>query len=251
MSKALSSWQKILNLIILLSKDKQLRQLGGLVFGFLVVAILWWLNWKLFLATSVGIGLMSLCYLLQNSYWQSYCRKWQKFLTGSNRQFILAVGAGATGSFCTYLAASVWADAENQWLATGEILQGFASITTLSILLWSLGRQQNNSTEVRLNKLLEDLSHRDPLKRLVAIRQLTRLLVGKSLTPEHYYQSQEYFRLMLSEPQLPVVQNALLESLELLDLQQVIQPKINPKRPEVRIPIKLHPSPQKLETLKD
>ncbi len=118
-----------------------------------VIALLWCYNWKLFLATSVGIGLMSLRYLWQNSYWQRYCQRWQGFLVGSNRQLILAVGSGAAGSFCTYLAASVWADAENQWLATGSILQGFASISTLSVLLWSLWQKKDNKTETKLDNL--------------------------------------------------------------------------------------------------
>ena len=212
-----------------------------------VIALLWWLNWKLFLATSVGIGLMSLCYLLQNPYWQSYCKKWQGFLIGSNRQLILAVGSGATASFCTYLAASVWADAENQWLATGSIVQGFASLSTLSVLIWSIWQKKDGTVETKLDSLLEDLSHHEPLKRLVAIRQLTRLLISNSLSSDHYSQSIEYFYLMLSETQSPVIKNALLESLELLDSQQVS--KLKPQK--VRIPINLQRSRKSVKTLQD
>ena len=213
----------------------------------IVIALLWYLNWKLFLATSVGIGLMSLCYLLQNLYWQNYCQKWQSFLTGSNRQLILAVGSGATASFCTYLAASVWADAENQWLATGSILQGFASLSTLLVLLWSLWQKKDNKTENKLDNLLEDLSHPEPLKRLVAIRQLTRLLISNSLSSDHYSQSIEYFHLMLSQPQSPVIKNALLESLELLDSQHISKLKTQ----KVRIPINLQHSRKSVKTLQN
>lgn len=221
--------------------------MGGWLCCLAIVALLWWLNWKLFFATSVGIGLMSLCYLWQNPYWQKYCQRWQRFLIGSNRQLVLAVGSGAAGSFFTYLAASVWADAENQWLVTGEILQGFASLTTLSVLLWSLSQKKDNSAEAKLDRLLADLSHSESLKRLVAIRQLTRLLIGNNLTADSYSQSIEYFRLMLSEPQLPIVKNALLESLELLDTKQISRLQ----RSEVRIPIQLQHSRRKIETLQD
>jgi hypothetical protein len=176
---------------------------------------------------------MSLCYLLQNSHWQRYCQKWQNFLVGSNRQLILAVGTGATGAFCTYLAASVWADAENQWLATGAILQGFASLTTLGLLLWSLWGKNTSSTEAKLDCLLADLSHSDRLKRLVAIRQLTHLLVTNRLTSEHYYQSIEYFRLMLSESQPPIIKDALLDSLAVLGAETTL------KTSAVKIPIQL------------
>ena len=212
-----------------------------------IVALLWCLNWKLFLATTVGIGLMSFSYLLQNPYWQRYCQKWQSFLVGSNRQLVLAVGSGAAGSFCTYLAASVWADAENQWLATGAILQGLASISTLSVLLWSVWKRKGSTTQTKLDNLLADLSDREPLKRLVAIRQLTRLLITKSLSSEHYSQSVEYFHLMLSQPQLPIVENALLESLELLDTKETAKLRSN----KIKIPINLKYSRKSVRALQD
>lgn len=236
MSQARSGGQQIVSILILLLKDKKLSKIRGLAFCSLVFALLWWLNWKLFLATSVGMSMISFGYLLQNPHWQDYFQKWQNFLDGSNRQLILAVGSGAAGSFCTYLAASVWADAENPWLATGAILQGFASLTTLALLLWSLWGRKAKSIEAKLDQLLADLSHSDHLKRLIAIRQLTRLVISNRLSSEYYWQSVEYYRLMLSEPQLPVVKNALLESLDILSEEKVL------KHPPVKIPIQLQRS---------
>ena len=240
MSKAKSSWQQIFNTFILLVKDKRLRKVNGWAFCLLVFALLWLFNWKLFLATSVGIGLMSGCYLLQNPHWQRYCQKWQRFLVGSNRQLILSVSGGATGAFCTYLAASVWADADNQWLATGAIVQGFASLMTLALLVWSLWGKKAASLETKLERLLADLSHSSHLRRLVAIRQLTRLVKTNRLDSEYYWQVIEYYRLMLSEPQLPMVKNALLESLNILDREKVLK-----HRSPVKIPLKL----QKVEKI--
>ena len=236
-SQAKSSWQYIFHIFVLLTKDKQLRRLSRYVLCLLVFAFLWWMNWKLFLATSVGIGLMSLCYLLQNSYWQRYYQKWCNFLVGSNRQLVLAVGAGSSGAFCTYLAASVWADADNQWLATGSILQGAVSLTTLALVVWSLRGKKTSSLEAKLDRLLADLTHGDRLKRLIAIRQLTRLLIGNRLSAGHYHQSIEYFHLMLSEPQPQVIRNALLESLDILDREQASR---NPM--PVKIPLQLQRS---------
>ena len=190
---------------------------------FLVFALLWWTNWKLFLATSVGIAGMSACYLVQNPHWQKYYQRWLRFFTGSNRQLTLAVGTGASGAFGTYLAASVWADADNQWLATGSILQGLMSLTTLILILWSVRGKKASSLQAQLDRLLLDLSDRDRLKRLVAIRQLTRLLLSNRLSAEHYQQSIEYYRLMLSEPQPPLIKDALLDSLNLLGAEKVLQ----------------------------
>ncbi len=239
MSQARSSWQQIFQICTRLIKDEKVRRINGRAFFFLVFAFLWWMNWKLFLATTVGIGLMSICYLLQNSHFARYCQKWRDFCVGSNRQLILSVGTGASGAFCTYLAASVWADAENQWLATGAILQGCSSLTTLALLMWSLWGRKANSLEAKLDRLIEDLSHSDRLKRLVAIRQLTRLLVSNHLSSEHYCQSIEYYHLMLSEPQPPVVRNALLESLDILGAEEVLK-----KRSTVKAPIQLQHSRQ-------
>ena len=223
MSQARSSWQQTFNALTLLIKNKQFRKLSGQAACVLVFALLWWMNWKLFLATGVGIVGMSACYLAQNHHWQNYCQRWNKFLTGSNRQLTLAVGTGASGAFGTYLAASIWADTDNQWLATGSILQGFMSLATLVFLLWSLRGKKTSSIEAKLDRLLLDLSDRDRLKRLVAIRQLTRLLVNNRLSAEHYQQSIEYYRLMLSEPQPAVIKNALLDSLEILGAEKILQ----------------------------
>lgn len=242
MSKARSSWQQIFSKLNLVIKDKRLRKYRrGAVYCFLF-ALMWWFNWKLLLATSVGIGLMSLNYLLQNSHWQRYYQQWQSFFTGPNSQFILAVGSGATGAFCTYLAASVWTDTDNQWLATGAILQVFISMTTLALLWWSLSQRNHNNLESKLDQLLADLSHTNVLKRLVAIRQLTRLLVTHRLSSEHYQQSIEYYHLMLSQPQAPVIKNALLESLDILGGEK----SLRPKRPPVKIPIQLEHSQRPL-----
>ncbi|MEM7594233.1 MAG: ATP synthase subunit I [Cyanobacteria bacterium P01_A01_bin.83] len=237
MSQAKSSWQHIFRIGILIAKNRQLRRIGGWILGLVTVALLWWLNWKLFLATTVGISLMSGCYLLQNSHWQKYWQKLQGMLVGSNRQLAVAVGTGASGAFCTYLAASIWADAENQWLATGSILQGIMSLSTLALLWWSLQGKKTRSIEAKLEQLLADLSHSDRLKRLVAIRQLTRLLVSHRLPADYYWQSIEYYRLMLAEPQAPVVRNALLESLALLDAEDTLKQPL-----KIKIPLNLQNS---------
>jgi hypothetical protein len=240
-SQAKSSWQYIFHIFVLLTKDKRLRRLSRQALCLLIFALLWWMNWKLFLATTVGIGLMSLGYLLQNPHWQRYYQKWRNFLVGSNRQLVLAVVAGSSGAFCTYLAASVWADADNQWLATGSILQGAASLTTLLLLLWSLRGKKASSLEAKLDRLLADLTHSDRLKRLIAIRQLTRLLITNRLSAEHYHQSIEYFHLMLSEPQPQIIRNALLESLDILATEQAT---IKPT--PIKIPLQLQRSRKSL-----
>ncbi len=241
MSKASSGYQQVLflwrSLIGIphrsrLSKQdwKRINRWVVLLSG---IAVMWWWHWKLLLATVVGIGLMSLSYLLQSCSWQKYCAKWQRFLTGLNRRLTIAVASGGIGGFSTYLAAAIWADAENRWLATGLILQGFASVITLCLLIAYLWQRKQHSQEAKVDKLLGNLTHRDPLKRLIAIRQLTRLLKNSNLPEEYYWQAIEYFQLMLSTTQVPTVQKALLDSLDELGIKQHSQTQPKP----IKIPI--------------
>ncbi|MEL6440639.1 MAG: ATP synthase subunit I [Cyanobacteria bacterium J06621_8] len=232
-SQAKSVWQELLEISVLLLKDRRLRRISGWILGLGTVALLCWLHWKLFLATTVGISLMCWCYARQNSHWQRYWQKWQNLLVGSNRQLAIAVTTGASGAFGTYLAASIWADVENQWLATGSILQGLLSLITLALVWSTIRNKQASSLEAKLESLLAELSHGDRLKRLVAIRQLTRLLISKRLSAEHYSQSIEYYRLMLAEPQVPAIKNALLESLAILGDED-----FSPQPPALKIPLK-------------
>ncbi len=253
MSKASSGYQQVLFLwrsLIGISHDsplskqdwKRINRWAVLLLG---IAVMWWWHWKLLLATVVGIGLMSWSYLLQGRGWQKYCAKWKQFLTGFNRRLTIAVASGGIGGFSTYLATSIWESAENRWLAAGLILQGFASVITLGLLIGYLWQGKQHSQESKVDKLLGNLTHRDPLKRLIAIRQLTRLLKNSNLSKEYYWQAIESYQLMLSTPQVPTVQRALLDSLNELGIKQHSQAK-----PElIKIPIKLSMNNYQLSTI--
>lgn len=255
MSKASSGYQQTARLrrspILLPNKLqlnrrdwKKIKRWAVLSLG---IIALWWWHWKLLLATVVGIGLMSVTYLFQSRSWHKKLNQWQRFLTGLNRRLTVAVVSGGLGGFSTYLAASIWADAENRWLATGLILQGLASVATLGLLIGYLRQGQRHSQAARVDKLLESLTCSDPLKCLIAIRQLTRLLKNNNLPEEYYEQASEYFQLMLSSPQLPAVQQALLDSLSELDIQQYSQSSPNP----IQIPLQLSKHSYRYSTIKE
>lgn len=179
----------------------------------IVTMILW--NWKLVLATVAGVGLMVLVYLVQGWNWQVYWYHWRRFLTGSNRQLGIAVGSGGIGALSTYIAASIWADSENRWLATSTILQGFGTLIIILLLLWHILTIRANRDEYQLEELLQDLTAQEPLKRLIAVRQLTHLVNNSGLSRHELL---EYFRLMLSQEQEPVIREAVLHSLQTWDI---------------------------------
>ena len=234
--QALSSWRSLIGISRKSRLSKQnWKGINRWAVWLLCIAAMWWWHWKLLLATVVGIGLMSLTYLFQGRGWQKYCVKWQHFLTGFNRRLTIAVASGGMGGFSIYLATSIWESAENRWLASGLILQGFASVITLGLLIGYLWQGKQQSQESQVNKLLGNLTHRDPLKRLIAIRQLTRLLKNNNLSEEYYWQVIECYQLMLSNSQVPTIKRALLDSLDELGIKQN-----HPSTPKpVKIPIKL------------
>ena len=228
MSQA-SFWRKQLNYLISSScKTKfQSRVFQSLfpyrffLLGLGAIGCLCLWNWKLVLATVAGVGLMLLVYLLQGWNWQVYWWSWRRFFTGSNRQLTIAVGSGGIAAFTTYLAASLWANSENRWLATSSILQGFGTLITLVLLLWHVLTNKARRDETQFEDLTADLTAKEPLKRLIAVRQLTRLVSNSGLSKGERNQLLEYFRLMLSQEQETVIRNAILHSLQIWDTQEL------------------------------
>ena len=147
---------------------------------------------------------MTLVYSLGNRDLSNYWHFWRKFLSGSNRKLLIAVASGGFASFSTYLAASIWTHLENRWLATGTILQGLGTLIIMSLLSWHIFGQNERSNEAKLESYLADLTHTDPLKRLIALRYLSQ---------KSHHPLTEHYRLMLSQETQPIVREALLDIL--------------------------------------
>jgi hypothetical protein len=158
--------------------------------------------------------MMMLVYLMQGWNWQLYWSRWWRFWQGS-RQLALAVGSGGIAALSTYIAASIWVDSENPWLAVGSILQGFGTLLTLLLLVWHIMQQQKEGDPDKFDQFLADLTDADPLKRLIAVRQLTPL-ANHSRCHQSKRQQQllEYFLLMLSQEKEPVIRKAVLDSIQ-------------------------------------
>ncbi|MBE9114849.1 ATP synthase subunit I [Lusitaniella coriacea LEGE 07157] len=206
----------------------------------IAIALVW--NWKLLLATTVGIGAMWGVYQLQGQNWHAYQVNLQKFFSSTHRQFTLAVSSGGIAALLTYMAASIWANVENRWLAVGAILQGLGTLLTLALLSWRAIDSQTHSNEDKYDRLLADLTQPDPLKRLIAVRQLTRLAAKESFNTPHRAQVVQYFHLLLGQESEAIVRDAVLEGL------QAFEPR-NPdlRRPTLKMPLNLRHSPTQPE----
>jgi hypothetical protein len=236
--------QRVGNLFDSLSSlsPRQMRRIIRWSILFFGMATMWLWNWKLLLATAVGVGCMFLLYLLPSRKWHVYWLKWQQFFQGSNRQISLAIGGGGIAAFSTYMAAAIWSESEQHWLATAIIIQTFCTPIGLVLLIKNLINDRTKKDKHKFEALLSDLSDREPLKRLIAIRQLTRLARTTNLPSEYNYQLIEYFRVMLSQERDAIVRDAILESLQVWNIQELNLPE----NTSVSIPLSLKISEEKI-----
>lgn len=229
MAQASSSWQQLLNQISnwSLTKTKTVSQKqrikgfqepGG-IFAFLtvVIAMLLW-NPKLLLALVVGIGVMVLVYSMQRWDWRSHWLEIRNLFNNPNRRLILAVTSGGISTVSTYMAAAIWLDSHNPWIATGAILQGLGTLLTIILLVWQIVSFYGSREEDQLDRLFLNLTEEDPLKRLISVRQLTKLATTKRVDSSFRQNFVECLRLLISREEEIAVQEAAFESLQALDL---------------------------------
>lgn len=201
------------------------------------------LDWKLVVATGVGVGGMGLVYLALTKNWQQYWLVWQPVFKGSQGKLTLAVGSGAIASLSTYLAAAIWAESENRWLATGTILEGMGTVLTLGLLGWHIINEQTHQSETQLDKLLNQLTDENNLKRLIAVRQLIKLQGKENLSSRDRQQVEDYFRLLLKQESENLIRQAIVEHLQ-IEKKQSSRPIVNPL---LNIPLNLQPSIKRAE----
>lgn len=194
--------------------SKKSKKILPWFFGSLIaVQMIEW-NGSLLGATFAGMGVMLLVYRLQLGIWENYLLKCQQFLKTASGKLTLSVACGAMASCLTYLGASIWLHSSNRWLATGIILDGFGILLILLLIGWHLLTRRIKNDEVKFEQLLLQLTDNSPLRRLIAVRQLTQLVNNPILHSAHRRQLQEYFQLMLAVEQEAVIRETLLNNLQ-------------------------------------
>lgn len=186
----------------------------------IIVAMLIW-NWKLLLATSVGVSMMVLVYSMQHWNWQERLSELHQFFNGPNRQLTLAVISGGIATVSTYMAAAIWMDSSSRWIATGAILQGLGTLATIVLLAWQIVSFYGNRQANKFDELLTNLTEKDPLKRLIAVRHLEKLATRNRLSPSHQRSIADCLQLLLNQEEEVVVRNAVFDSLQALEIGQI------------------------------
>lgn len=185
--------------------------------------LLYW-NGRLVLSTSMGVAVMILIYLLHDWKLEFPWATLRKLVDSCNQPLVLAIAGGGMATLTTYLATSIWIESESHWIASGAILQGMGTLAVLVLMIWQGLNRQANRDRVHYNQMLADLTHDEPLKRLIAVRQLTAIVPETGNQPGKRREVADYFRLMLSRETEVVIREAVLDGLQMLERVQQLKP---------------------------
>lgn len=165
-----------------------------------------------------------LVYRAQSWDWQQLRRHLEQFWDSPSRRLVVAVSSGALATLGTYMSFSIWEQSQSNSMALSAILQNLGTIAILLFLVRQIWSQSASKDEAVVDSILADLTDADPVKRLIAVRQMTNLVkspgfwkpssLKNSIGLSH---TAECFRLMLNQEPEAIVRNALLEGLQTLD----------------------------------
>jgi len=189
------------------------------LWGAIVFAIMLVWNWQLLLATVMGMGGLVLLFRFPIDRWWGYWQKWQQTLDLSQKRLFTALAGSTLVGVGTYWALQLWDHVDNPWLAGGAIAQG---VVIALLLGWQVAKLLHpaslGSPKDQFSQLLAALTADHPLKRLMAIRQLTALAIEGKLHASQLQQMSEYFSLLFSVETEPILRQGLLESMQTLQL---------------------------------
>ena len=247
MIKASSYWQRIIDTfpfrVLTESKNRSPKQLnlkrfqgpGGAFALLTFVVAMWQWNWKLLFASSIAIGTMMLVYSMQEWNWQQFWCEVRKFSSSPNRRLALAVISGGIAAVSTYMAFSIWVDSDSRWIAFGAILQGLGTLLILILLVWQIIALYGDREDEYIEQLLSQLIDPNPLKRLIAVRRLDKIVKGDRVNPVIKKNVAQHFGLLLSQESESVIHEAVLDSLQGLEKL----PKLSPPKLKKIVPVKV------------
>ncbi|WP_298977150.1 hypothetical protein [uncultured Thermosynechococcus sp.] len=174
--------------------------------------LLWQTDGPLMIATLSGVGTIFLLSRWQRrllTLWQDLRQQVHHWLY---HPFALTVAGGVLACLGTYTLLHVGQHTADPWLVVALIFLGLLLVGVIALLGTTIGQLQQQHQTQQVCRWLTDLTHPQPLHRLVAIRQLARVSQGADRR-----QVQEALYLLLGQETEPIVRRAALEVLEYLD----------------------------------
>lgn len=229
MAHAVSPWQQFLQRLehspllppqfefTHLQIPSRLKGSSNWMLGIVAIALLLLWDWKLLLSAGTGIVVLGIAYAIQQWNWDGFPHVVRQSIASPNRPLAVAVASGGLAALGIYLGLAIWMTADRPWLATGAIVQGIATFFILAILIGQNLNRFLKPEERDLYEILTHLTDADPLKRLIAVRQVLKTL--KTRTPDRTERRSvwQVFRLMLQTETESIVLEAILEGLQELD----------------------------------
>lgn len=194
-------------------------QREGLLAWFVAVAatllLMVW-NGSLLFALAIGLGTVLVVRRLQASDVKIAISKGLG-LVFSHASVMVAVGCGLVSVVASYLTLLIWQDTNSLSLACAILLQGLALITVLAILLWQMIKPRSVGRNLTLEDWVAHLATDSPLKRLMAIRNISHQIQSASLQSAQAQEISEYFQLLLQQESEPMIRHAILDGLLILN----------------------------------
>jgi hypothetical protein len=177
----------------------------------LLGAIAFW-HWNAPLLVAVLMGCVS-SFLLYSMTQRSFSgHKIKQWLQSPNAPMVLSVGAGVGILLLSYSALAVWQDLGSPWLAMMLFTQEAGIFGALGLAVWLMLTRQNQPLH-SFERCVAGLLHRDELRRLMAVRQLTALIVQGPLSGTERSHALDYLHLLAQKENSPVVGKAIQEGL--------------------------------------
>jgi hypothetical protein len=176
------------------------------------IALLRW-NAALILALLAGGGSSILFYSATQGRFSG--RKLERWLQSPNAPIGLSLGAGLGMLGLSYCALTVWQDLKSPGLAMLMFTQEIGIFLVLGLAVWLILTRQNQPLH-SFERCVAGLLHRDELRRLMAVRQLSTLAEKGQLSLVERSQAWDYLYLLARKEKSPLICQAIQNGLVLL-----------------------------------
>lgn len=170
-------------------------------------------NWELICATLIGISLMIFIQKAQNKNFQNIVLNSYTFFNSPKGKLTLAAIGGCLGILGSYITLSMLSSIKNRWLASELIFQNIGICTILAILFLQLFGLSEKKQNTEYKRLVSQLTETNPLKRLIAVQNISYLLKRKQLTTSQEEEILEYFGIILNQEEEIIIRQNILKSL--------------------------------------